>query len=65
MSREEYVRNASQCMNLAAQMEDPNDRLRLLTMARAWLMLADYGFIFDDTARIVAAVTAPEAPQEE
>jgi len=65
MSRDEYARNAIECTNLAAQMEDPNDRLRLLAMARAWLMLADYGFMFDDTARIVAAATEPEAPKEE
>jgi hypothetical protein len=50
-------------MHLAAQIEDPKDKLQLLLMARAWLKLADYGFMFDDMAKIVAAQT--EAPKEE
>jgi len=63
MTRDEYRRNAVECMHLAAQIEDPKDKLQLLLMARAWLKLADYGFMFDDMAKIVAAQT--EAPKEE
>jgi hypothetical protein len=64
MSPDEYVRNAIECMNLAAQIKNPKDRLQLLLMARAWLKLADYSFMFDDVAKIVSVVT-PEAPKQE
>jgi len=65
MTRDEYQRNAIECMQLASQIDDPDNKLKMLAMARAWLMLANYGFMFDDTARIVAAATKPESPKEE
>jgi hypothetical protein len=65
MSKDEYRRNATECMHLAIQMEDPKDRLQLLLMAQAWLKLADYTFAFEDTALIARAASKPEAPKEE
>jgi len=65
MTRDEYQRNAVECMHLAAQIEDPKDKLQLLLMARAWLKLAEYGFVFDGLARIVGVAAQTEAPKEE
>jgi hypothetical protein len=64
MTRDQYQRNASECMKLAAQMEDPNDKLQLMMMARAWLKLADYSFVFEEAAQIVGIVTKTEGPKE-
>ncbi len=65
MSRDEYVRNAIECRDLAAQIKDPNANLQLLLMARAWLKLADYSFAFENIARIVSVATQAEAPKED
>ena len=65
MSRDEYRRNASECMQLAAQMEDPKDKLQLMMMARAWLKLADYSYMFENMARIVGVAAAQGEATEE
>jgi len=65
MTKDQYRRNAVECMCLAAQIEDPKDKLQLMLMARAWLKLADFSFRFEDRAQMVAVATQVEAPREE
>jgi hypothetical protein len=40
-SREDYLRNADECIKLAQASADPQTRTRLLEMAQAWRELAD------------------------
>jgi hypothetical protein len=40
-SPDEYRRFAAECIELAKQATDPNDKARLMQMAQAWLDLAD------------------------
>jgi hypothetical protein len=39
--REEYLHYAEECIALAQKSAEPNTRMRLLEMARAWRALAD------------------------
>jgi len=39
-SREEYLRYAKECIEVAQKSADPDTRMRLLEMAQAWRVLA-------------------------
>jgi hypothetical protein len=39
--REKYLRYAEECITLAQKSAEPDTRMRLLEMARAWRVLAD------------------------
>jgi hypothetical protein len=39
--REEYLQYAAECATLAQKVADPEARIRLLEMAKAWRDLAD------------------------
>jgi hypothetical protein len=41
-SSEEYRQSADDCLRLANEAEDPEEREILLRMARQWVRLADY-----------------------
>lgn len=41
MKAEEYRRRAAQCVELAQQHSDPEQKLKLMKMAQAWLRLAE------------------------
>jgi hypothetical protein len=58
----EYRAHAAECVRLAQQTADPQSKISLLDMARAWLALVTQGEKNNDAPTLV--YQTPEQPQQ-
>jgi len=57
----EYFRQAEECLRIAETVRDPHERASLITLARAWLTLAE---LAEKYAGAILVYETPERPQQ-